>query len=157
MTRLPHRRSALLLPLVLLPALLSGAPRAEELPGPITAEVLEVVDGDTLAVRVKVWLDQELQTRVRLDGIDTPEIRGKCEREKEIAREAHEALRRLVLKDRSRVVLRDVAYDKFGGRVRARVLLPDGTDVAQSLIGAGYARPYSGGARGGWCEVAQRP
>lgn len=145
--------------LALLAALLpAGAvARGEGLPGPVAAEVLEVVDGDTLSVRVKVWLDQELQTRVRLDGIDTPEIRGKCEREKEMARAAHEMLRRLVQRDRSRVLLRDVDYDKYGGRVRARVLLPDGTDVAETLIGAGYARPYSGGARAGWCEVAQRP
>lgn len=145
--------------LALLSVLLPGAGdlRAEGLPGPVAAEVLEVLDGDTLSVRVKVWLDQELLTRVRLVGIDTPEIRGKCEREKEMARAAHEALRRLVQRDRSRVLLRDVDYDKYGGRVRARVLLPDGTDVAETLIGAGHARPYSGGTRAGWCEVAQRP
>src|SRR5688500_15732704 len=76
---------------------LSGASTAAEiLPGPYAGAVERVVDGDTLAVRVNVWLGQELRVLVRVRGIDAPELRGDCEAEKAQARDATAALARLV-------------------------------------------------------------
>jgi endonuclease YncB( thermonuclease family) len=46
------------------------APAAERLSGPYSAAVERVVDGDTLAVRVRVWLGHELAVLVRVRGID---------------------------------------------------------------------------------------
>ena len=48
----------------------------ETLPGPIPAEVLKVVDGDTLEVEARIWLGQGVQVSVRLRGVDTPELRA---------------------------------------------------------------------------------
>ena len=56
---------------------------------------------------------------------------------------------------RSTVLLRDITHDKFGGRVRAKVVLADGTDIADALIREGHARRYVGGARQPWCPTAQ--
>ncbi|WP_029010504.1 thermonuclease family protein [Azospirillum halopraeferens] len=146
-------RAVLTVPLLL--ALLAAAPaagREPPLPGPIAADVLEVVDGDTLAVRATIWLGQRVETRVRIDGIDTPELRGRCAEEKRLAQSARTLLGQLV--DGRPVQLLQIRNDKFGGRVRARVVTAAGTDVASALIDAGLARPYAGEQRRPWCEGA---
>ena len=52
---------------------------------PVRAHVLAVIDGDTLAVSVRIWIGQTIETRVRLAGVDTPELRGDCDQERELA------------------------------------------------------------------------
>jgi endonuclease YncB( thermonuclease family) len=133
----------------------AGASPRAGLPGPIPAEMVRVVDGDTLEVRARIWLDQVVETLVRLDGIDTPEIQGDCDEERRLARLAREALVRLI-GDRP-VALLDVSHDKYGGRVRATVLDAAGIDLGVALIEAGLARPYDGGAREPWCPEAAVP
>lgn len=113
-----------------------------------TATLRRVVDGDTLAVTVDVWLDQRLDTLVRLRGIDTPEKRGACEAERAAAVRATMRLTELVTG--ARLVLRDVGADKYGGRHVARVLVGD-VDVANTLIREGHARAYDGGTKTSWC------
>ena len=130
--------------LVCSPALAS----ADGLLGPTPARVLRVVDGDTLLVSAHVWLGQRVVTRVRIAGIDAPELRGRCERESEIAQQAKaqlEALTRGVS-----VTLSQISADKYGGRVLADVAA-GGRDVGRALIDAGLARPYYGGKRAPWC------
>ena len=144
--------SALLLFLL---AALAPARAAERLSGPVAGLVTQVIDGDTLEVRVLVWLDQEVVTRVRIDGIDTPEKRGKCQREKDMAEQARQLTETLLAEPG--VTLHDIQHDKYGGRVRARVLTRSGRDVGEQLIAAGLARPYGGKARQTWCSVAQLP
>jgi endonuclease YncB( thermonuclease family) len=133
----------------LLPAGLAAA--SEILPGPYVGAVERVVDGDTLAVRVTVWLGQELRVLVRVRGVDAPELRGRCDAEKAQAEAATAALGRLV--NGGSVVLTAIEGDKYYGRVLADVVTPDGDDVALSLIAGGLARPYEGGTRGAWCEI----
>lgn len=138
-----------------IPALILGAcPAAstagDTLPGPVEAEVLQVVDGDTLAVRALIWLGQTVETRVRIAGMDTPERRGDCEAEKALAEAARQALASLV--GSGTVLLRDISNDKYGGRVLARVEAADGRDARQTLMAAGLAAPYEGrGPRTDWC------
>lgn len=153
---MPSRRALALFLLATALPLPGTALAGARVPGPVTARVTEVVDGDTLEVRVTIWLDQELVTRVRLEGIDTPESRSDCADEKRMAQAAKEKLAALVGpategKGDAALRLYDVVYDKYGGRVRARVTLADGTDLSQALIRAGHARPYEGGKRQPWC------
>ena len=55
------------------------------------------------------------------------------------------------------VALRDIEYDRYGGRVVARVETAAG-DVATPLINAGLAQPYNGrGSRPDWCAVVVLP
>lgn len=133
------------------------------LPGPIDAEVVEVIDGDTISVRARVWLDQDVNVRVRLDGVDAPELRGRCPAEKRLARQARDFMKAET--DGKRVVLSDVRYGKFAGRVVARVgatdepraragkrrPAPNTRDLGEALVNARLARPYRGGKRGSWC------
>ena len=125
--------------------------RSEALPGPYLAVVERVVDGDTLSVRVTVWLDLDLSVLVRVRGIDAPELRGRCESEVRRAKAAAAALSRLIAG--GAVVLTEIEGDKYFGRVVADVVTPAGQDVGAALLASGHARRYSGGSRGGWCEI----
>jgi endonuclease YncB( thermonuclease family) len=139
---------------LIVPALIgaiSAAATAREaamVAGPIEATVVAVTDGDTLVVEARIWPDQTVTTSVRLDGIDAPELRGACEEERGKARAARDLLSAIAGHD---VRLTRVRHDKYGGRVIARVLDGDGRDVGLTLVEAGLARAYDGGAREPWC------
>ncbi len=68
-------------------ALAFPAHAGETIPGPIPADVIGVYDGDTLTVDAHPWPQITVRTSVRVRGIDTPEIRGKCSSEKAQASE----------------------------------------------------------------------
>jgi endonuclease YncB( thermonuclease family) len=131
-------------------ALSGDAWAAEQIRGPVAATVERVVDGDTLDVRALIWLGQSVNVRVRIDGVDAPELGGHCAEE---ARRAEAARAYLVRRLRgAEVRLTAIAYDKYGGRVRASV--SDGAgDVATALIAKGFARPYRGERRLSWCSA----
>ncbi len=59
---------------------------AELLPGPVPGRVIAVIDADTLAVAARIWLGQDVEVRVRLAGVDAPELRGACPHERVLAR-----------------------------------------------------------------------
>lgn len=128
-----------------------AAARRPVLPGPIPAEATAVVDGDTIRARARIWLDQEVETLVRLDGIDAPELDGACAAERDLAQRARDALWRLI--GEGAIELLDVRHDKYGGRVRATVRDGAGRDLGATLVGAGLARPYDGGTREPWCPL----
>ena len=86
---------------------------------------------------------------VRLRGIDTPEIRGKCDREKELATAARDLLTDLLTRARS-IDLLQVERGKYF-RILATVTA-DGQDVGALLMAQQLARPYTGGRRAGWCD-----
>jgi micrococcal nuclease len=123
----------------------TGAPAT--LPGPIPAEVVDVIDGDTLSVRAIIWLGQSVETNIRLAGVDAPELHARCPQEKTMA----EAARRLV--GVGMVQLMDVQPDKYGGRVRACVRITSGDDLSEALLKTGLVRPYHGERRQSWCEA----
>ena len=113
------------------------------------ARVLSVYDGDTLKVEAGIWPGLTWRGNVRVDGVDTPEIRGACDEEKRLARVARDFVRDLLLEET--VTLVDVDFGKYGGRVAAHVLLPDGSRLDALLIETGHGRPYDGTTREGWC------
>lgn len=142
--------------LVFIASLLSGlaghtaTAEEERLPGPIPARVLRVVDGDTVVVRARIWLGQDVETSVRVAGIDTPEKRGKCDSERQAADRA-QAFTAQRLEVESWVALHDVIADKYGKRVVARIVTPAGEDIGAALIAQGLARPYGGRTKQPWC------
>jgi micrococcal nuclease len=115
--------------------------------------VLGAIDGDTLKVHLP-GLPMELQPmKVRVRGIDTPEIRGKCAAEKQAAHKATALTRFLIAQAKSQkkpIVFSEIGWDKYGGRLDALVTI-DGQSLGATLISAGLARAYDGGKRLGWC------
>ncbi len=119
--------------------------------GPLRGELLRVVDGDTVKMRVAVWIDQEVTVSVRLQGVDAPELfRPKCAAEKEKALAAKAYLEGLLQGAGGRLVLKDVRRGKYAGRVVAR-LEANGRDAGAALVKAGLAVPSPKGA---WCAGA---
>jgi endonuclease YncB( thermonuclease family) len=121
----------------------------QSVPGPVPAKVLRVIDGDTLVVRARVWIGQEIEIKVRLWGVDTPELRGKCESERILARQARDLVAARIAD--GEVSLHGVQYGKFAGRVLARVETSAGIDLTTALLDAGLGRPYRGRRRQSWC------
>lgn len=133
--------------------MVAGGPTAtsDVLPGPVPARVVGVTDGDTIVVRARIWLFQDIETRVRIKGVDAPELKSRCADERRLATAARDFVAERTA-DRD-VVLTDIHYGKYAGRVVARVTTADGRDLAQALVGAGLARPYDGGRRASWCPA----
>ena len=129
----------------------SAGAAADRLAGPYPAAVEQIVDGDTLSVRVTIWLQHDIRVSVRLRGIDAPELRGRCDAEKLRAAAATEALARLVVDQP--VTLTSIEGDKYFGRVVADVATSTGEDIAALLVAGGFARAYAGRTRTSWCEI----
>ncbi|MGH6727297.1 MAG: thermonuclease family protein [Pseudolabrys sp.] len=113
------------------------------------AEVVRVLDGDTFEARVHVWPGMAITTRVRLRGIDAPEMRARCDDERIKAVGAREALARLLAE--GEVGISRIGQDKYGGRVDADVSTARTPDVSAAMLQGGFARRYSGGRRESWC------
>jgi endonuclease YncB( thermonuclease family) len=117
--------------------------------GAYAADVLRVIDGDTFEARVQVWPGLTVTTKVRLRGIDAPEIAARCAEERSKAEAARAALT-AILAEADLIVFR-VSLDKFGGRVIAAAATARTPDVAQALVRTGLARRSVGGRRDPWC------
>lgn len=120
------------------------------LPPLLFALILSITDGDTIQAKVAIWPHQTVEIAVRLAGIDTPELHGKCSREKKLAQEAKSSLIRL-LPLQTLVELRSIKEDKYGGRIVADVRTISGVDVAGYLLKIGLAHTYSGDKKLSWC------
>ncbi len=110
----------------------------------------DVYDGDTFFVDLE-GVPDVLGKRigVRLAGIDTPEIRGKCPLEKELAIEAREFLRELI--NGKQVELRNITRGKYF-RLVADVYV-NNENVSNSLLASDLAVRYTGkGKRFDWCK-----
>ncbi len=118
--------------------------------GPVTAQVTEVIDGDTFRASAQIWLGQAVEVHVRIDGIDAPEMRARCAEERVKAEAARTWLTHRI--GDAQVQLADVRYDKYGGRVRAAVR-DAGGDIAEAMIRKGLARAYHGEKRQPWCAT----
>ena len=141
----------LLAVLIFVSPVLAREPVDDPIPGPVPARVLYVVDGDTVRVRARIWLGQEVDTYVRLNGVDTAEMHAHCDYERGMAQKAADYVSRL-LPEGDAVTLMDVTYDKYGRRVVARLITAGGQDLSGLLLKSGLARPYDGGHKQGWCD-----
>lgn len=143
----------------------------------------QVYDGDTLKdVRVSVyrgprypdtekevwpgvWMTPrgvEIETDIRINGIDTPEKRASTKhpdgtrrseasrnREKAAAAAARQTLVDLLARHDYRFTVLNPVHGKYAGRTVAHCTI-GGVDVAEYLIELGHAKPYRGGTKPDW-------
>ena len=120
------------------------------------SDVVRVYDGDTIYINIPNLPPVfGHNIGVRINGIDTPEMRSSCKADIDqvIEREMAKGAKQLIqdqIKPHSVVVLSDVKRDKYF-RINATVTV-DGVDVTQRLYDANLARPYDGGKKQGWCS-----
>jgi endonuclease YncB( thermonuclease family) len=129
----------------------AGAPLAKRLNAGLIypAEVLRVFDGDTFAARVRVWPGLDVETKVRLRGIDAAELHARCAEEFSQAEAARVALQNILAE--GDVTVSRVGVDKYGGRVDALAATRTTADVSAAMLAGGWARAYDGGRRKSWC------
>jgi endonuclease YncB( thermonuclease family) len=112
-------------------------------------DVIRTIDGDTFEARVHLSAGLDPKTRVRLRGIDAPELKASCPQELQMAEAATDALRALL--GEGEVTISNIGTDKYSGRVDADVATRKTPNVSAAMLAAGHARSYNGGHRNGWC------
>ena len=113
-------------------------------------KVNRVIDGDTIVVTLPGIPDVfGKRVSVRLEGIDTPELNGKCNNEKVLAQKAKDRTDGIIMKSRV-VSLSNVKRGKYF-RLVAKVMA-DGENISATLLNEGLARLYAGKKRKGWCD-----
>ncbi|NQU58540.1 MAG: thermonuclease family protein [Rhodospirillales bacterium] len=114
----------------------------------VDADVVSVHDGDSIVVDAHPWPGMTIRINVRVRGIDSPEIKGKCAAEINAAIIARDRMAELV---QGGIRLENIRLGKYAGRVLADAI-SDAGSVGEILISEGLARPYDGGKRAGWCD-----
>ena len=109
--------------------------------------VIKVYDADTITIASKLPYDDSPMYRlsVRLNGIDTPEMKGKgiLDDEKEAAKQAREFVSNLVLNKYVR--LENIESEKYG-RILADVYIGN-VNLNEILLKERYAIKYDGGTK----------
>lgn len=116
-------------------------------------KVDRVIDGDTFVINTQHEspMIQELGLHIRVKGLDTPEIKGKCEKEKELAKTAKEFVADLL--EENYVILSDIEWDKFKGRIVADVFMADHQNLTNILISKKLGVSYFGEKKTkDWCK-----
>ena len=110
-------------------------------------KVIKVYDGDTLIIASKLPYKNSpiYRLSVRLNGIDTPEMKGKdiSDEERIAAKNARDFVSNLVLN--KYVKLENISNEKYG-RILADVYYKD-IHLNELLLKEKYAVPYDGGTK----------
>lgn len=128
---------------------LNAASNTNQYGNATVSEVVSIYDGDTFTANIANWPDiVGKRISVRVAGIDTPEMRGRCQEEKNRARLAKQ-FTVAALRNAGHIELRNLQRDKYF-RVLSDVYI-DGENLAQKLLREGLAIPYSGKTKVNWC------
>jgi micrococcal nuclease len=100
-----------------------------------------VVDGDTLDLDLDLGFSLVLRQRVRLYGLDTPEIRSKDPAEKAKGLESQAFVNQWFAKP-GEVLVRTIKEEKYG-RMLADCYRARETSLCTELLKRGLARPYN--------------
>ena len=111
--------------------------------------IINVYDGDTFRVDINELSDiVGKNIAIRINGIDTPEIKGRCSKENKLAIRARDFTRTFLKKD-SIIKLSNLKRDKYF-RLLADVYV-DGESLGLALLKNGLAVKYSGKRKSSWC------
>src|SRR6218665_1556762 len=100
-------------------------PVRNRIAGPVEAELISVIDGDTLLVNARPWPQHSIAVLVRIRGIDAPEMKSRCKAARRAAERAKNALSHLAT---GRIRLTNISGDKYFGRIVADVTAEEDTD-----------------------------
>jgi endonuclease YncB( thermonuclease family) len=116
----------------------------------IVSKVISVYDGDTFRVNIDSLPPiVGKNIAIRVNGVDTPEIRGKCQYEKDLALEARDFVR-AKLANAKEIKLTNLQRGKYF-RVVANVVV-DGVSLERELLDNKLAYEYDGGKKSSWCR-----
>lgn len=101
------------------------------------ATVTSIHDGDSCSVMADLGFGVWRSVNVRLNGINAIELNQPG------GKEARDYLTSLIPTG-MRLTLVSLGWDKYGDRTDAMLVLPDSRDVADVMVGAGYAARWTG-------------
>ena len=108
-------------------------------------------DGDTCNAIMLGVPDSIKKIKVRIRGIDTPEIKGKCENERDLALKAKNFVNDLI-ENSTVLYLKDFEWGKYGGRVVADLYI-DNKNYLEYLKDKDFYVLYNGGKKvKNWCN-----
>lgn len=128
---------------------LSTTARSNNYGNAIILEVTSIYDADTFRADIEGYpaiVGDRMS--IRINGIDAPELRGKCEKEKRLARKAKQFTVEH-LRSAKNITLKNIKRGKYF-RLIADVYI-DGLDLGKLLIKNNHAVKYDGGTRQEWC------
>ena len=128
--------------------------------GGFEAQVIRIIDADTLKLRVFLWPGLEKVENYRSRGVDAPELSSPgCDNEKRLAQQAKASIARKFPVE-SWVYIDNIGRDKYSGRWVADIYRWSSdrfkTLTAELLESNGkWGWPYDGtGPRHDWCTEA---
>ena len=114
------------------------------------SKVISVYDGDTFRVNIASLPPiVGKNIAISVNGVDTPEIRGKCQYEKNLALKARDFVRGK-LANAKEIKLTNLQRGKYF-RVVANVMV-DGVSLERELLDNKLAYEYYGGKKLNWCR-----
>jgi len=126
-----------------------AASNAEDYSDVSVSRIIKVIDGDTFRVDINELPDIiGKNIRIRILGINAPEINGKCTFEKELAIKARDFVQ-ILLDNADLVILKNLNRGNFF-RLLAEVIV-DGKDLGELLIANDLAVRYQGQKKLSWC------
>lgn len=115
-------------------------------------EIINVYDGDTVTANIDLGFSAKIVNRqVRINGIDTPEIRTKNALEKQAGLVVRDFVYELLVGS-SGLILKSEKLDKYG-RVLGDIIV-DNVLLSELLLSMGYALRYDGGTKSKWKDEA---
>lgn len=120
----------------------------------IWARVVSVYDGDTITVVLNLNKSTPIRLRLRLSGVDTPEIRSRNRLHRDAGIVARDALVKILnFQENTPCMIHAILHkwDKYGGRVVSTIYSGDRC-VNVWLIANGYAHPYNGSKKVRWTD-----
>ena len=113
------------------------------------SKVISVYDGDTIRVNIDSFPDIiGKNIRIRLKGIDTPEIKGKCQKEIDLAIMARDYLKTTINKS-NQIELRNIKRGKYF-RIVGDLYL-DNTNISELMIKRKLGYKYLDGRKRNFC------
>ena len=129
----------------------------------IQADVVRIIDGDSLEVKAFLWDGLEKKAIIRIKHINAPEKRRKsgcriCDKEKNLAKKARNHLARLIGKKDDGtfrpIFLRDIQQDDVYSRTLASITNADNEDIGDNMVKKGLAkRVMNGRKKACWCGI----
>jgi len=111
------------------------------------AKLKRVVDGDTLDTIIDLGFRMTTEQRIRLKGVDTPEIwrQSKSSEEYKKGMEAKNFVIQRLEQNQNNFVIKTEKEAGVYGRFIGTIFLPDTEEsLNDELLRKGYAKPYKG-------------
>jgi micrococcal nuclease len=120
------------------------------------AKCVSVYDGDTIHVVFKMPNHNECYKWViRVNGVDTPELRTRNKYEKQLGYKARDFLSNLIL-DKI-IILECLDFDKYGRLLGEIYSECNEKSISNQMIEQGHAKAYDGGTKAKWLEPDVEP